>query len=334
MKPFSSSQPKAEKERVRTALVDLAQRRSIIYYGDLSLRIWGNQNAENLRSLAGLLGDISIEEQRRNRGLLSALVVNKKTGIPGPGFFELSARFYNNVPNGDYQRLKWWEKERDRVYDAWSDPQFENRPSRFAYAENRTQASTRTAHPETTPRKAEPDSRLAQPGRPVSIRSSAASVSPKSLNQLMKEAAGYACLQGNKSESDDHEALKTWVSENPGRLGLDDDFIIREEFRFASGDKADVVFEGTGTAAAVEVELAGDTSLMRGLFQVIKYKALMEATGPLEDDPAIVAGFLVASGQRIVYSAYRGRQFPGIISSSDTSRDSATPMRPAIILYA
>lgn len=154
-----------------------------------------------------------------------------------------------------------------------------------------------TAEPtrqKTAPQEAEPDNKAVSTGKRVPMRQRAASASPKGLDQLMKEVADYACLQGSKGESDDHKALKKWVRENPVRFGLADDSMVHEEFRFPSGDRADVVFKGTGTTAVVEAELTDFRSLLSGLFQVVKYKALMEAVKELSDDSFTVVGLLVA----------------------------------------
>jgi hypothetical protein len=42
------------------------------------------------QSLAHLLGQVSTEEDAAGRGMLTAVVVHKHDGWPGPGFFDLA----------------------------------------------------------------------------------------------------------------------------------------------------------------------------------------------------------------------------------------------------
>lgn len=66
--------------------------------------------------LAKFLGEISTEETRAGRGMLSALVVHKHGDYqPGPGFFELARELGYDTSD----IVKFWIVEVKRVFKAW-----------------------------------------------------------------------------------------------------------------------------------------------------------------------------------------------------------------------
>lgn len=81
-------------------------------------------------------------------------------------------------------------------------------------------------------------------------------------------------------ESDEHKALKAWVCANPEWL---DDFGRFEEGvserGLSSGDRLDCYFENKRLRLAVEVKVShvSDDELMRGVYQCIKYRAVIRA---------------------------------------------------------
>lgn len=85
---------------------------------------------------------------------------------------------------------------------------------------------------------------------------------------------------GGGGESDEHKRLKEYVSKNPAAVGLSAHTEDGEtEFQISSGDSIDVYFQNKKDWIGVEVKssISNDTDLTRGLFQCIKYKAVMEA---------------------------------------------------------
>lgn len=81
-------------------------------------------------------------------------------------------------------------------------------------------------------------------------------------------------------ESDEHKRLKEFVSKNPAAVGLSaytDDG--KTEFQISSGDSIDVYFQNKKDWVGVEVKslISNEADLTRGLFQCVKYKAVMEA---------------------------------------------------------
>lgn len=64
------------------------------------------------------LGEISEEEDRAGRGMMTVLVVHKSGDMrPGPGFFELAQRLGRDVTDID----KCWVAEFNKVRAAWRD---------------------------------------------------------------------------------------------------------------------------------------------------------------------------------------------------------------------
>ncbi len=81
-------------------------------------------------------------------------------------------------------------------------------------------------------------------------------------------------------ETPEHKALKEWVAENPSLLGGEIPYRRGQpEWIFASADRADVMFEHIDGCMAVEVKAANanDADLERGIYQCIKYRALLRA---------------------------------------------------------
>jgi len=86
----------------------------------------------------------------------------------------------------------------------------------------------------------------------------------------------------SEGESEQHKVLKEYVAENPSVVGLPMDNKKGEtEYLFKSGDKIDVLFRTRGSLLGVEVKsiLSKDNfeDLERGIYQVVKYRALLQA---------------------------------------------------------
>jgi hypothetical protein len=116
---------------------------------------------------------------------------------------------------------------------------------------------------------------------------------PAALEDLVAEAVGSA---GRGGEGPEHRALKDYVAANPLVVGLRANHPAgKTEFRLASGDFVDVVFTGTGRRTAVEVKsrISGERDIARGLFQCLKYRAVLEAQAALSERPFDVSVVLV-----------------------------------------
>lgn len=85
---------------------------------------------------------------------------------------------------------------------------------------------------------------------------------------------------GGEGESEDHKKLKLYVAGNPKAINLPSTVCQgTPEFEFRSGDTVDVMFVDRGQRIGVEVKsMRSDVNdIARGLFQCVKYGALIEA---------------------------------------------------------
>ncbi len=85
---------------------------------------------------------------------------------------------------------------------------------------------------------------------------------------------------GPSGESDEHRLLKEYITIHPTVIGLDKKSPPGSmEFSLPSRDTIDILFEDEDEWVAVEVKSAhsGTEDLRRGLYQCVKYRALMRA---------------------------------------------------------
>ncbi len=97
-------------------------------------------------------------------------------------------------------------------------------------------------------------------------------------------------------ESEDHKALKAYVAKNPKVIGLDANTPTgTTEYLLPSGDSLDVSFSGkkVWTAAEVKSSISAECDIVRGLFQCVKYRAVMEAVLLTESRPQDARALLV-----------------------------------------
>ena len=110
------------KAQARRAMIDAARLRSVIWYSDLVHKIRACSLHHRDRRLFEMLGEVSIDEDKAGRGLLTAVVVRMEDGRPGPGFFKLAESLGRDV--SDKERC--WKEELKKVHDAW--PPVEEQP--------------------------------------------------------------------------------------------------------------------------------------------------------------------------------------------------------------
>ena len=85
---------------------------------------------------------------------------------------------------------------------------------------------------------------------------------------------------GREGEGRKHRSLRLWVKNNPGKIRRAyADFRTETEVVLDSADRVDVVCYGPYVTVAVEVKSSDsdDDDLRRGVFQCIKYRAVMQA---------------------------------------------------------
>lgn len=107
---------KAKKE-IKKLLSERARVRGMMPYSELAAKIQSmDLEAHDIR-LFHLLGEISTEEDKNGRGMLSVIVVHKHGDMqPGPGFFELAEELGRDTTD----ILECWVKELKKVHAYWS----------------------------------------------------------------------------------------------------------------------------------------------------------------------------------------------------------------------
>jgi hypothetical protein len=95
----------------------------------------------------------------------------------------------------------------------------------------------------------------------------------------LEDLAASAAQGRGGGESKAHRLLKEFLADQPAAIGLGDFAAGSTESRLPSGDRLDIRFENQSELVAVEVKTrtAGDDDLARGLFQCIKYQAVLDA---------------------------------------------------------
>jgi hypothetical protein len=91
----------------------------------------------------------------------------------------------------------------------------------------------------------------------------------------------HPIYDGDPGESEEHRRFKEFVARNPQVVGLPRSCPTGEvEYLFASADAVDVLFKYRGEWIGVEVKSvkSSPADITRGLFQCVKYRALLEAT--------------------------------------------------------
>ena len=83
-----------------------------------------------------------------------------------------------------------------------------------------------------------------------------------------------------RGEGPNHKALRLWVRDNPARVRRAyTKFDTDTEVVLESADRVDVVYYGPTSTVVIEVKSldSNDTDLRRGVFQCVKYRAVMKA---------------------------------------------------------
>lgn len=129
-------------------------------------------------------------------------------------------------------------------------------------------------------------------------------ISERKLSQYIHGTKQF----GRGGEGVFHEKLKEYILRNPHSIGILDPILHSEvEFKLLSQDKIDVYFKTSNDIFALEVksEISNDADIIRGIFQAVKYKSLLEAQNKISGDTRSIHSILVISrplheeGQRI-----------------------------------
>lgn len=111
-------------------------------------------------------------------------------------------------------------------------------------------------------------------------------VDPSANSGETKRAAGG--WGGGESEA--HKSLKHFIFEHPELCGASEGWFRQEEYALRSGDEIDVMFKSDRVWIGVEVKSRISDLLLsdyeRGLYQVVKYKAVLEAQASVDHPEA------------------------------------------------
>lgn len=237
-------------------LVEYARLRRPITYGEWDAEIVRRRLGRHVlpmvyRFPAGSIGR-ACQEYARETGILvpmmNLLVVNRQTGIPGDGADDFLSTFCSDFLNRKVN------------------------PKRVSHRERR--AIIERAHQEIFDFGHWPDL--------LKAFGLAAPIPPK----------GYSRAPNGKKhgrrppdprnwhfgpEKEDHKNLKMRIAASPVMVGLARGQKGKSEWRLWSGDEVDVHFEKANAAVEVKAHSAQRDELLRGIFQCIKYKAVLQA---------------------------------------------------------
>jgi len=231
-------------------LVDYAKNGRTITYGQLDeeVRKYGLQHVHvaNYGKVGGAIGSALIEtseELNINIPPINTIIVNSKTGLPGNGvnyFIEQYRDNFLNIDELDEEDLNTVIKEIQEevfTYSHW-------------------------------------DKLLKRYGlEPIAQEYNTVQQNANIRNKIIVG-------RSNEGESEEHKKLKNYIAENPHLVGLPQDSQKGEtEYLFLSADKADIVFTTERGYLGVEVKsiISNESDIIRGIFQVVKYQALLRA---------------------------------------------------------
>ena len=105
--------------------------------------------------------------------------------------------------------------------------------------------------------------------------------STKFRSEILKWKKKY----GSGGESQSHKVFKEYLAHHPEIFGLELDLVGVTEYVLPSMDTIDVLFDNKRDKVGIEAKsIISDTpDILRGLFQCVKYKALIEAEQKVND---------------------------------------------------
>lgn len=106
-----------------------------------------------------------------------------------------------------------------------------------------------------------------------------------------------AFLRGFGGEGEEHKALKNYIASNPKVLRHRISSKGITEHILLSGDRLDVFFKDENIAVEVKPKTSPEDDITRGIFQCIKYKAILDAEATIFGDYKDAEAFLVIGGK-------------------------------------
>lgn len=112
-----------EHERIREVLIKVAKRKSIINYTDLLKQSKVNLDMSipfDRGQLGHLLGEISWNEVKQGRPMLSSVALHAGDFKQGQGFFDLAEELYSITFNNEDEQVKFGMEEMNKTHKFWS----------------------------------------------------------------------------------------------------------------------------------------------------------------------------------------------------------------------
>jgi hypothetical protein len=119
----------------------------------------------------------------------------------------------------------------------------------------------------------------------------------ESLEQLLPRDVRAAF--GGRGESEAHRLFKKFVADHPAHVEVFATTVPPDvEYCLPSGDAVDVLFTTRTSIVAVEVksQLSPEADLLRGIFQCVKYRAILDAVGAIEQRELATKAVLAIEG--------------------------------------
>lgn len=102
-------------------------------------------------------------------------------------------------------------------------------------------------------------------------------------------------VHGYGGESEEHKKLKQYIASNPQKIGIDTEEKGITEFSILSGDSIDVYFKKARVAVEVKPSTSPDSDILRGIYQCVKYKAVLDAMAAVHGNLPIDRCILVTA---------------------------------------
>ena len=100
-------------------------------------------------------------------------------------------------------------------------------------------------------------------------------------------------------EGKEHKAIKDYIYNHSDSIEINSPLRRETEYPLPSGDRLDVYFETANERLAIEVKptTSPDDDITRGIFQCVKYKAVMEAIRKIDYTKYTINTLLVTAGE-------------------------------------
>lgn len=260
---------KLYQQRARRALPLLVRQATAekpIRYEDLALEL--GMRPRNLDYVLGCIGETLIILSKGSKieiPPIQCLVINKTTGLPGEGF----GKSVNELEDLSNCKQLSNKKRKDKI-DKYLE-------SVYSFGKDKWKKEVLDKL-ELSEAKSDPD-----------------------LAKLHKKITSKGRGGG---EGKEHKKLKEYVANNPAEFGLPKSTKLgKQEYSLPSGDSLDVFFirrrghieEHIGVE--VKSHISGTADVLRGVYQCVKYQAVLEAKQVADGEAPNVRTFLVLGGK-------------------------------------